>query len=101
MNVTDTTVTEMTESLTGFEEIAIEKHMGIDVYAEGEAKPLRVMRALIFAYLTREGMSAHEAKDAAQGLPMKACLDYFADDPAELDDDDPETPVGEGASAAE
>lgn len=80
---------EMVQSLTGFDEIAIDKHMGIDPYADGERKPIAVLRALVFVQKTREGLSAPAAKDVAMGMSMQDVQDSFED---EADDVDPEQP---------
>lgn len=95
---TQITASEMVESLTGFEEIAIEKHMGIDPYADGERKPLKVMRALVFIRATRDGMDAAKAREHAMSLSMGQVQEQFADDEPEIDPDAPETEPGKGVS---
>lgn len=92
---------EMVQSLTGFEEIAIERHMGIDPYADGEAKPLKVLRALVFVQRKRAGGKDAEAREYAMGLTMGEVQDLFAKESPELDPENPETPVGEGFAPSE
>ena len=97
---TQISASEMVQSLTGFEEIAIEKHMGIDPYADGETKPLKVLRALLFVQATREGMTAPAAREHAMGLAMGAVQDRFVEEeePEDLDPDEPETEAGKDDS---
>lgn len=93
--------TEMVQSLTGFEEVAIERHMGMDPYADAERKPMGVMRALVFVLRKREGMKDSEAREAAMSLPMGELQDLFAEETPELDPENPETPPGEGFAPSE
>lgn len=97
---TKITASEMVESLTGFEEIAIEKHMGIDPYADGERKPLKVMRALVFVRATREGMDAPKAREHAMTLSMGQVQEQFAEDEPEIDSAAPETESGKDVTPA-
>lgn len=92
---------EMVQSLTGFEEIAIERHMAIDVYADGERKPMAVMRALAFVMNKRDGGKDVDARQYALSLPMGDLTDLFADEEVELDPEEPETPSGEGFAPSE
>jgi hypothetical protein len=71
------TVNDMAESLTGYDEIAIQKHFGIDIYADGEQKGVVALRALVFIQKTREGLDVKAAKDAAMSMPLKACNEFF------------------------
>ena len=99
---TKITASEMVQSLTGFEELAIEKHMGVDPYADGQRKPMAVMRALVFVLRKREGASDADARQAAMGMPMGQLRDLFEDEqPEELDPENPETPAGEGSAPSE
>lgn len=98
---TKITASEMVQSLNGFEELAIEKHMGIDPYADGERKPMAVMRAMVFVLRKREGATDQEARQAAMEMPMGVLKDIFEDEPEELDPENPETPAGEGSAPSE
>lgn len=95
------TASEMLQTLTGFEELAIEKHMGVDPYADGERKPLKVMRALTFVNATRQGLDAVKARQQAMDMPMSQVQEQFADEEPELDPENPETPAGEGFAPSE
>lgn len=97
MSATTATVTEAMESLTGFDEIAIEKHMGYDVYTQpetGNTRPMTLMRSLVFVYKRRDGLNDVEARKACLDMTAGQVNDYFADDPEEIDPDDPETEAG-------
>lgn len=89
---------ETLNSLTGFEEIAIEKHLNIDPYADGERKPLKVLRALVFVLATRSGMDAPRAREHAMGMPMTEVNAQFSDEADDIDPEDPETEAGKGSS---
>lgn len=92
---------EMIQSLTGFEELAIEKNMGVDPYADGERKPMAVMRALVFVVRKREGLGDRDARQAAMGMPMGELQGLFADEVQELDPESPVTPAGEGSAPSD
>lgn len=87
------TVEEMTESLTGFEEIAIKTHFGFDIGSPDGTSGTTFLRGLIFAHLARAGQNAKDAKAGAMGLTIKAAADYFADDD-EVTPDEPATEPG-------
>jgi hypothetical protein len=89
------TVDEMVESLTGFDELAIEKHFdGFDIYSDGESKGVRAMRVLAFIAFRRDGQTDRDAFKAAQGLSFKQVSAFFLPPETELDPDDPETESG-------
>jgi hypothetical protein len=94
------TAEEFAETLTGFEEIAIEKHMGLDVYTESKKKPVLAMRAMVFVDQTRQGLDAAAAKDAALGMTVKDVQSYFNEDD-EVTPDTPETESGKDDSTAD
>ena len=96
MSATDMTAEDVINSLTGFDEIAIETHFGVSL-TDLERKPTTALRACIFVVKTREGMSAADAKQAAMGMPLGEANDYFASD-EEIDPDDPDTESGKGGS---
>lgn len=86
---TKITADEMTESLTGFDEIAIEKAFG-DVWETlANRRPSTFNRALIFVHFTREGQNANEARKAALTLTLGQTTSFFTDE-----DDDPEDETG-------
>lgn len=96
MAATTDTVADVLESLTGYDEYAIEKHMGVDIYDILMSKNVRTHRCLIFVSHLRQGKTPEEAKDEAQSLRSGDVLGYFADDPEEIDPEEPETEAGKG-----
>lgn len=89
------TVAEAMESLTGFDEIAIEKHFdGFDIYTDAQTKSIRAMRALAFVQYRRDGQTDRDALKAAQELPFRDLTSRFLPDEQEIDPDEPETPSG-------
>lgn len=92
---------DMINSLTGFEEIAIEQHMGTDPYADGERKPMKVMRALVFVQQTRSGMTPQEAKNHALNLSLADVQAAFSDEEDEVMPEEPVTEEGKEDSASE
>lgn len=96
---TGMTIEEMVESLTGFDEIAIEKHFdGFDIYAGGEKKAVRAMRVLAFVWHRRQGANDREALQTVQNLPFKAVSDYWLDTEEEIDPDQPDTASGKDSA---
>lgn len=92
------TLEEITESLTGFDEIAIEKVTGHDLTAMQDT-PVRMVRALVAIDLNRKADTgiARYAEDykQAMGMTMREVMDYFATD-EEVLVDEPETDSGKG-----
>ncbi|MCM0618778.1 hypothetical protein [Nocardioides bruguierae] len=93
------TVDEMIQSLTGFDELAIEKHFnGFDIYTDGEARGIRAMRALAFVQFRRNEMKDLDAFKAAQGLSFREVSSMYLPDELELDPDAPETASGKDSA---
>lgn len=90
------TAEEAFDSLTGFDEIAIEKAFGQDVMVLAEDKQLTFTRALLFILRRRDGMSDAEAKTAVMNMPVGDVLDAFDEDD-EVDPSDPVTEAGKDA----
>ena len=84
----DVTAAEVVQSLTGFDEIAIEKAFGVAV--EGMATEAALLRALAFVVEKRAGKNDAEAKKAALSLSRKDVEGYFT---AAEDEPMPEEPV--------
>ncbi len=100
MSMTERTRTEVGDSLTGFDEIAIEKHLGYDIYAVVGVQPAKYRRALIFVHLRQQGTSDVDAKKAALNLPIGAAWDYFAES-EEVNPEEPDTDAGKGSTPVE
>lgn len=92
------TADEMVESLTGYDEIAIEKHFGAGPFQlVNSGRETSLMRALVFIQLRRGGQPDHEAKEAVMQLPLKEVQARFAEDDFEPMPDEPVTDSGKGA----
>lgn len=89
------TITEISEAVTGYDELAVRKHMETDLYEAMETSPVLWSRCLIFVDRRHQGDSDVEAKKFAMSASVKAVNDHFAEDD-DLDPDQPETPAGEG-----
>lgn len=94
----DITIEEMTESLTGFDELAIAKHFGMEWMALGEAKPTSLSRALVFVHLRREGKKDGDAYQGAMSMTLREASEYFADAEDDVDPDDPTSESGKDSS---
>ena len=88
---------EIQKSVNGFDEIAVEQSFGYDLWTEGEARPMKFVRALVFIHLRRpadrggQGLSDADAKARVLEMPAGEVDDYFADQ-------DEDEPSGEGDS---
>lgn len=79
------TVEDAARSLTGFDEIAVERTFGRDI---GELSATRVTRALVFVMQRRLGLDDTAAYNAAMGMSLADCEAQFAEPT-------PETPLTE------
>lgn len=98
---TDTkpTYTESVEALTGFDEIAIEKTFKHDLDSLRFSMQLR---ALVFVASRRNGANDKDAYEQAMSLTVKDLNGSFSpEQDEEIDEDEPETPMGEGDSSAD
>lgn len=101
MSYTDMTGTEMQESLTGYDEIAIEQSWGKTLQVLASDHVTKFQRALVFVHQRREGLSDADAKKACMEMGLGEVQGYFADDPEDIDDEEPETDAGKDASSDE
>ena len=92
------TQAELMESITGFDELAVDKHFGIDVYIGDPSHPVTLLRALVFIDRRHHGDTDAQAKEHALGLTISAVHDYFSDDPEDFDPEEPDSDAGKGAS---
>lgn len=83
MSTTDVTVQEAYDSTTGYDEMAVETHFGIDVHADSERKPGKWMRALVFVHMrhTEDAGKDSERAKTVMGMTTKTVNNYFAGDP--------------------
>lgn len=91
-----TTAQEAMSSLTGFDEIAIEKAFGKEL---DELSGRDTVRAIIFVLERRAGASDKDAKAYALGVSMGDLDKHFETSAEEVDDNEPETDQGKGLSA--
>jgi hypothetical protein len=90
-------IEEAMESLTGWDEIAIEKAFGEDITSLLVGKPTMSMRALVFVDKRREGMKDGEAKSFAMEMKLQDAQAWFEDDD-EITPDEPVTVAGKDDS---
>jgi hypothetical protein len=91
---------ELTDTLNGYDELAISKAFGEDI-SQVKARPLMFLRALAFVDFRRQGIKDGAAYKAAMELLSKDLADHFPDDPDELDPEDPVTESGKDESPPE
>lgn len=82
---TKITANEMFESLTGFEEIAVERKFGATVEGLAEGKPLRLLRALSFVQFKRDGLDDTKAYNAAMDMTLAQAQAHFTEDDRDLE----------------
>lgn len=97
MSTSGRTFEEMSEAVTGFDELAVTKHMGMDLYGDAEARPVWLVRALVFVHKRHQGVPDVEAKEQVLSMPLGEVNDYFETDD-EPNPDDPATPAGKDDS---
>lgn len=96
---------EFTETMTGHEELAVERLFGVDPYTLLETNPPRATRAMIYVHQLRhlKGLDIKspetKAYAAAMDMPLRAAAEFWPDDVEEPDDEQPVTAAGEGDSA--
>jgi hypothetical protein len=95
------TVSEMIESLNGFEEIAITKAFDSDIFTLLNTAPTTAGRALVFIDRKRRGETDKEAKNAALTLTLKEVDEAFAEDEDEVFEEEPDTEQGKDDSPDE
>jgi len=94
-------VSEMIGSLTGFDEIAIEKATGHTIeWMSGHDHEIQLMRAVAAVQLARAeaGPKYADAYRQAMGMKQSEVLSYFAPEPEDAMPDDPDSEVGKGNS---
>ena len=101
MSTAEITADEMYESLTGFEEIAIEKAFGEPIEDLASTRVTSFGRALVFVHHTREGMNAKDAKEAAMRLRIRDVEAFWAEGEDEPMPEEPLTDEGKGGAGGE
>lgn len=93
MSTTETTIQEMAESLTGYDELAIKKEFRLTVSAlVNDGDTIASMRAYVFVHQRRQGLKDSEAYAAAMEMRQADILAYFS---AGDDDEEPADDLGE------
>ncbi len=98
MSAVETTMTEIAGSVTGFDEIAVEKHFGFDLFEATSAS--KATRALVFIQLRRDGLKDDEAYKAAMNKPTSTLDQFFAEEPEEVMPDEPDTDPGKESDSS-
>lgn len=96
--MTGVTFEEMADSLTGYEEIAIEQQFGTDLQGLAE-KGTTLMRSFVFVLLKREGKKDPEAKAEVMNMSLRQIRGYFEDEVEEVMPDQPFQPAGKAAQS--
>jgi hypothetical protein len=74
MSIAKVTATEVFESLTGHDEVAVTEAFGA---SSERLQGTMLARSLVFVLERRDGKPHNEAYEAAMAIPQKALLDYF------------------------
>lgn len=94
------TFTEVLDSLTGYDEQAIEQRFGGDINTLLRTNATKASRSLVYILLKRENEAADtqnpdgKAYKKVMGIPMAEITDYFGDDVDEIDENSPVTESG-------
>ena len=93
------TLSEAMNAVTGFDEIAVDKHFGLDLYAQAqiEGKPVLIQRAVVFVDLRHQGVADRDAYRRAMEMPVSELGGYFEPEPENELPDDPDSEPGKGA----
>lgn len=100
----DMTVSDFVQSVTGYEELAAEKHFerrfGELVSDENSSIG---GRALVFLHLMRTENDPTAVKKRVMEMPLRDVNGYFADEPddVDLDPDQPDTELGKDAASSD
>jgi hypothetical protein len=89
------TAEDFVGTLSGWDEIAIEKAFGED-FLTLRKRGTTMVRALVFVAFKRQGQKHDEAYRSAMDMPMSDLENYFAEEEPELDPSEPETDQGKG-----
>jgi hypothetical protein len=96
MSTIELTAEEVTDSINGYDEIAIKRAFGTDLYTLRE-EPMSFLRALIFIVERRTGKKDPQAYEAAMSLVLSGVHGYFAETPEDFDPEEPDSEAGKDA----
>jgi len=94
------TFTEVLDSLTGYDEQAIEQRFGADINTLLNTNATKAGRALVYVLFKRENDAADiqnpdgKAYKKVMGIPMAEITDHFGDDVPEVDENSPVSDQG-------
>lgn len=96
MSTVPQTASEVFESMTGYEEVAIMQTFGanpqeVDEFGNTALVGTLLGRSMVFILQRRDGKSDMDAYDAAMSLSTPALLDYFAKDGDEESGKEPDS----------
>ncbi|GAA5153812.1 hypothetical protein GCM10023340_36400 [Nocardioides marinquilinus] len=101
MSTSGTTFEEMSESITGFDEIAVQKHFDFNLWTQGESNPVLLLRAMVFVHLRRPAggsLTDIEARQRVLDMPAGEVQRYF-EESHESGVDEPDTESGKDVSS--
>lgn len=94
-------LSDVLNSCTGFEELAVEQRFGADPYTLLGTNVVKCMRAAAFVVHKRTGKNDRDAYKAAMDLTSKDLDDFFPDDEDEPMPEEPVTDLGKDDSATD
>jgi hypothetical protein len=98
MAETTTTLDEITDSLTGHDELNVHTAFGADVADLVQTRKTIFMRAMIAVHYNREGGDAFPlAYRKAMDLTMKDVIGFFSEQADDFDPDQPDSDAGKDA----
>lgn len=98
MSAQKITTDEVIDSLTGFDEEAIEKQFGAPWQTLAAGRSTAFLRAMIFATRRQAGVADLDARQQVMEMTLRECQNLFGEEDEELDPDEPDTPAGKDAS---
>lgn len=97
MSENELTAEDFLKTLTGFDEIAIQKAFGATLKGMME-DDFRLARSLVFVDRRRSGLKDADAYTEAMNLPMGALTEWFATEEPEAFPEEPVTDQGKAAA---
>lgn len=97
----DLDLADLLNSLTGYEEIAVEQKFGADPYTLLTTNVIKCMRAGAMIVHKRQGLKDGDAYKAAMSLTSKELDAFFPDSEDEPLPDEPVTEAGKDDSASD
>ena len=88
-------LSELQDDLDGFEEKVIRQHFSatIEQLAQGD-EVIMLMRAMVFAHQRRQNVEDSQAYRTAMQMKRRELWTYFADEPDDVDPEQPDSAAG-------